>query len=309
MTLPGPEDTPSVHAPRLVLVTGPSGAGRSTAIKVLEDIGFEAIDNLPLSLLPRLMDGPPLTQSLALGVDVRNRDFSIDGIIEMAETLAQNAEFDTDLLYLDARADVLIRRFSETRRRHPFAPSETPTVGVERELEQLAAIRTRATILVDTSDLTVHDLRDEILRVFRPDAEQSLSVSVQSFSYKRGLPRGVDLVFDVRFLANPHWRQDLRPHDGRSPEVTGFVESDPKFAEFFERTSDLLRFLLPAYREEGKTHLAVGFGCTGGKHRSVALAEKTAKLLAEEGWQVSIRHRELEQPGGMLTPQPKGPVA
>lgn len=305
MSTPPTNSGNPVETPRLVLVTGPSGAGRSTAINVLEDIGFEAIDNLPLSLLPRLLDGPPLTQSLALGVDVRNRDFSIDGVIEAAERLARNASFDTDLLYLDARAEVLIRRYSETRRRHPFAPSETPAIGVDRELEQLAAIKSRATILIDTSDLTVHDLRDELLRIFRPNGGQALGVSVQSFSYKRGLPRGIDVVFDVRFLANPHWREDLRPYDGRNRKVAEFVEADPRFSEFFEKTSDLLRFLLPAYRDEGKTHLAVGFGCSGGKHRSVALTEKTANLLAAEGWQVSIRHRELEQPGGMRNPEQK----
>lgn len=297
---------PDAETPRLVLVTGPSGAGRSTAIKVLEDIGYETIDNLPLSLLPRLMDGPPLTQSLALGVDVRNRDFSIDGIVEAAEELARLADYETDVLYLDARADVLIRRYSETRRRHPFAPEEAPAVGVDRELQQFATLKSRATILIDTSDLTVHDLRDEILRVFRADASRGLGVTIHSFSYKRGLPRGLDIVLDVRFLTNPHWREDLRDLDGRDERVASYVMNDPRYEDFFNQTSGLLRFLLPAYLEEGKSHLSVGFGCSGGKHRSVALAEATAKLLAGEGWQVSIRHRELEQQAGAASPVKPG---
>lgn len=283
---------------RLVLVTGPSGAGRSTAVNVLEDLGFEAIDNLPLSLLPRLLDGPPIARPLALGIDVRNRDFSTNAFIGLLDELSGQAALDTELLYLDCSADVLMRRYSETRRRHPMAPAESPQQGIEREFDLLLPIRARANILIDTSDLTPHDLRAEIEGWFDTKATKRLAVSVQSFSYKRGIPRGVDMILDCRFLRNPYWDEALRGLDGRDPAVATYIAEDKRFAEFFEKVEGLTGMLLPAYTEEGKAHLAIAFGCTGGMHRSVAVAEKVANALAASGWQVSKRHRELERRGG-----------
>jgi len=280
---------------RLVFVTGPSGAGRSTAVKALEDIGFEAIDNLPLSLLPRLLSGPPIGRPLALGIDIRNRDFSTNGFIEVIDDLGLNADLDVDLLYLDCTSDVLIRRFSETRRRHPMAPANSPVQGVERELDVLQPIRARANILIDTSELSPHELRSEIETWFGAKTENRLAVSVQSFSYKRGIPRGVDMVFDCRFLQNPYWQPELRELDGRAPEVADFVSQDARFADFFTRIRDLAEMLLPAFTEEGKSHITLAFGCTGGQHRSVVLAQMLANALAASDWQVSIRHRELER--------------
>lgn len=287
MTLPQSAQT------KLVLVTGPSGAGRTTSIRVLEDIGYEAIDNLPLHLVPRLLDGPGPDSRLALGIDTRNRDFSTTGLMQLIEELSARGDTDLTVLYLDCRSDVLLRRFSETRRRHPMAPAESPEIGVARELDLLATIRDRADTLIDTSELNVHQLRAEIEGTFAPDTHRPLAVSVQSFSYKRGLPRGIDMVFDCRFLNNPYWVPDLRPLDGRSTEVSNYVAGDARFSPFFDRVLDLTRMLLPAYVEEGKSHLSIAFGCTGGQHRSVALAESLAKALAEDGQQVSIRHREL----------------
>ena len=301
MTPPDPTPASQTRA-QIVLVTGPSGAGRSTAINALEDLGFEAIDNLPLSLMERLLAGPLKGQPLALGIDVRNRDFSTDAVAEIVDQLAADPNVTSELLYLDCSPDVLVRRYSETRRRHPLAPSETPNVGIAREIELLVPIRARADHLVDTSGLTPHDLRAELDRLFATEGGARLSVSVESFSYKRGLPRGVDMVFDVRFLANPHWEPSLRSKDGRDPDVAAYVESDPRFADFFGRIRDLTSSLLPAYIDEGKTYFAIGLGCTGGQHRSVAVAEKLAKALAEQGWQVSTRHRELERRG---TPAPR----
>lgn len=283
---------------RLVLVTGPSGAGRSTAVKVLEDLGFEAIDNLPLSLMPRLLDGPPIDRPMALGIDVRNRDFSTNALIELIDDLSARATLDVELLYLDCSADVLMRRYSETRRRHPMAPAETPQHGIEREFDLLGPIRARANILIDTSELTPHDLRAEIEDWFDASATQKLAVSVQSFSYKRGIPRGVDMILDCRFLRNPYWSEPLRALNGKDDAVATFVAEDKRFAEFFAKIQALTEMLLPAYAEEGKAHLAIAFGCTGGQHRSVAVAEKLANALAASGWQVSIRHRELERRGG-----------
>ncbi|MDQ7080937.1 MAG: RNase adapter RapZ [Paracoccaceae bacterium] len=282
---------------KVVLLTGPSGAGRSTAIRALEDLGFEAIDNLPLTLLPRLLSGPPMTRHLALGIDVRNRDFSAAGLIEVADIISREAAFDCSLVYLDCDTDVLLRRYSETRRRHPLAPAENPQAGIEREIELLHSLRNRADLLIDTSDLTPHDLRAELAKWFRGDFEQAMAVSVQSFSYKRGMPLGLDMVLDCRFLRNPHWQEELRALTGLEAEVGRYVAQDPRYERFIQQTMDLLLFLLPAYREEGKSYFSLGLGCTGGQHRSVFVAEVLAKALARQGWQVSIRHRELDRQG------------
>lgn len=280
---------------RVVLVTGPSGAGRSTAINVLEDVGYEAIDNLPLTLLPRLLDGPPIGHPLALGIDVRNRDFSTAALIETIDTLTRTEDIKVELLFLDCNADVLVRRYSETRRRHPLAPAESPIQGIKREMDLLVPIRARADILIDTSDLSPHELRAEVEHWFAPDTDQRLAVSVHSFSYKRGVPRGVDMIFDCRFLKNPYWEERLREFDGRDVEVADHIATDPRFAPFFEKVLELTEMLLPAYIDEGKAHLSIGFGCTGGQHRSVTVAEKLVNALARNGWQVSIRHREMER--------------
>lgn len=294
-----PESIPSHH---LVLVTGPSGAGRSTAFHALEDLGYEVIDNLPLSLIPRVLDGPPLDRPLALGLDVRNRDFSAATAIELIDTLTRDPNVTLEVLYLDCAPSVLVSRYSQTRRRHPLTEAATPTDGIEREMDLLAPIRARADHLIDTSDLSPHDLKAEIGQWFDRGHLARLGISVQSFSYKRGLPRGVDMVFDCRFLANPYWMPDLRTKDGRDSTVAAHVESDPLFTEFFLRLQEMVQLLLPAQLQEGKAHLTIGFGCTGGQHRSVAVAEKLARVLAEAGWQVSKRHRELERRGTLPAP-------
>lgn len=295
------DTTPSHH---LVLITGPSGAGRSTGFHALEDLGYEVIDNIPLSLIPRLLDGPPLDRPIALGLDVRNRDFSAATAIELIDTLTRDPRVTLEVLYLDCAPSVLIRRYSQTRRRHPLTEVATPAEGVEREMDLLAPIRVRADHLIDTSDLSPHDLKAEMVDWFGKGQTSRLAVSVQSFSYKRGLPRGVDMVFDCRFLTNPYWAPDLRESDGRDPAVASYIEADPIFAPFFSRLQEMVLMLLPAQLQEGKAHLAIGFGCTGGQHRSVAVAEKLAKVLAEAGWQVSKRHRELERRG--TSPGPDG---
>lgn len=279
-----------------VVVTGPAGAGRSTAIHALEDLGFEAIDNLPLSLLPRLLAGPPMARPLVIGVDARNRDFGVERLVDMlAEIGGQTGQAPT-LIYVDCDAGTLIRRYSETRRRHPSSPHETPRIGIEREQALLAPLRARAEVLIDTTGMTPHELRAEIARLFADESPAGgLAVSVESFSYKRGAPRGIDMMMDCRFLRNPHWDAALRPQDGRAPAVAAFVTADPNYMPFYERLVDVVRFLLPAYRAEGKSYFSLGLGCTGGRHRSVCLVEALAKTLAEDGWDVSIRHRELER--------------
>ena len=287
--------SPGATLQRLVLVTGPSGAGRSTAIKALEDLGYEAIDNLPFRLLERLFSGPAMERPIALGLDVRNRDFSQGAIVDAIHLLERTDGVVPELLYLDCRPDVLLRRYSETRRRHPMAPEESPLEGIAQERDLLGPVRARADVLIDTSNLTPHGLRGEIERWFALQSGERLGLTVQSFSYKRGLPAGADLVFDCRFLRNPHWEPALRSMNGLDADVAAYVAQDPRFGAFFSKLTDMVDMLLPAYLEEGRAHLSIAFGCTGGQHRSVFTAERLAAALAQQGWQVSIRHRELDR--------------
>ena len=274
---------------RAVLVTGPSGAGRTSAMRALEDLGFEVIDNLPLTLIPRVLEGPLPAGALALGVAPGNRDFSPRALIDLVEAHG------LELVYLDARPDVIQRRYSETRRRHPAAPAEEVAAGIAREQDLMAPLRARAAVLIETSGLTVHDLKAEVARWFGGPSTARLAVTVHSFSYKRGVPHGIDTLFDVRFLRNPYWVDALRPRDGRDPEVAAHVAADPRFAPFLAHVTALAELMLPAHVEEGKAHLAIGFGCTGGQHRSVMLAERLSRTLAQAGWRVATRHRELDR--------------
>ena len=291
------QSTTAVSADRRVLVTGPSGAGRTTAIRALEDLGYEAIDNLPLSLMPRLMEGSPVRRPMALGIDPRNRDFSTNALIEVIDLWGADRDQPLEVLYIDCSPDVLMNRYSETRRRHPMAPAETPRDGIDKEIDLLAPIRARADVLIDTTEMSPHDLRAEIEQWFAISETRALSISIHSFSYKRGLPRGIDMVIDTRFLSNPYWEESLRGLNGTDAAVQDYVMADGRFAEFFDRVTGLIRMLLPAYADEGKSYFAIAFGCTGGQHRSVTVTEQLAKTLAEDGWQVSIRHRELERRG------------
>ncbi len=279
----------------LVLVTGLSGAGRTTAIRALEDIGYETIDNLPISLLPNIVSSPSKPARIAVGLDTRNRDFSTHGVLEMLETLSRMPWLKVDLVFIQCSTEVLVRRFSETRRRHPLAPAESPIIGIERERDLLLPILVRADVLLNSSDMSPHEMRGEITSYYSTDSALGLAVSVQSFSYKRGLPRGVDMLFDCRFLRNPYWDANLRSLDGQNKSVQDYVKQDTNFNECYQKIRDLCLFLLPAYKDEGKTHFSIGFGCTGGKHRSVTLTELLANDLAHHGWQVSIRHREKER--------------
>lgn len=293
----------------IVIVSGPAGSGRSTAIRALEDLGFEAIDNLPLSFLPRLF-ASPVPRPVVVGIDPRNREFALDRLSRAMSEIGQSVGQAPVLVYLDCDAQTLVQRYSETRRRHPLSPQESPLVGIEREIALLAPLRERADVLIDTRTMTPHELKAELSRQFGDDeARSGLAITLQSFSYKRGLPRGADMVIDVRFLKNPHWMPSLRPLDGRNALVSAFVEADPDYAGFYARLEDLLSFLLPAYRAEGKSYFCVGIGCTGGQHRSVSVVEALAKSLAAKGWQVSIRHRELERTTGDAASAPGMGVA
>ena len=285
-------DTPLPQ--KVVVVTGPSGAGRSTAINVLEDLGFETIDNVPLSLVPRLIIGD-VPRPLAIGVDVRNRDFSTTGVKDLLDQLQERDDLDAHLLYLEASEDTLVRRYSETRRRHPLAPDQPPIQGIRREAALLTPLREQAEFLLETSDLSPHDLKARITEWFGDGGAALFGITLQSFSYKRGSPKGIDMTFDCRFLKNPHWDPALRTSTGQDAAVAAYIQTDERAQVFIDKVVDLLLMLLPAFRAEGKSHISIGFGCTGGQHRSVYITEQVALALADKAWQVSKRHRELDR--------------
>ena len=283
----------------VVLVTGMSGAGKSTALKVLEDLGYEAIDNLPLHLLSRLLapEDDRLSASrldaIAVDVDVRTRDFEADSFIAEMMPLAAREDLAFRLVFLDCDDDVLQHRFTETRRRHPLAGDRPVADGIAHERRLMLQLRDSADLVIDTSHLTIPEFRHLVTRYFALDAGPEMAISVTSFSYRRGLPREADLVFDVRFLANPHYVERLRPRSGKDGEVAAYIEKDPAFGPFFESLTGMLCDLLPHYAREGKSYLTVAIGCTGGRHRSVYIAERLAGELGSQGHAVSVNHRDL----------------
>lgn len=283
---------------RVVLITGMSGAGMSVALKALEDLGYEAVDNLRLSLVPALLQqADPRKRPLALVIDSRTRDFSAQAFLEELEQIAAQPGLNVRMVFLECSDEVLQRRFTETRRRHPLATDRPVPDGIQRERSLLFALKLRADVTIDTSQLSIHDLRRILSGHFHHDAQAALQVFVTSFSFRLGLPREADLVFDVRFLTNPHYDPALRPLTGLDPAVAARVESDPDFAGFFAGLTGLLRPLLPRYNQEGKSYLTIAIGCTGGKHRSVFLAERLTEWLRALGLKVGISHRELERNG------------
>ena len=284
---------------RLLLITGLSGAGRTLTLKALEDVGYEAIDNLPLSLISRLLY--PLTRpgggdhAIAIAMDFRQRDFSAEAFNQATEPLAMRGDIDLKLVFLDCDNEVLARRFTETRRRHPLAEDRPMKDGIIRERQLLAPMKDRADLLVDTSNLTVGELRALMAGQFRLSDDPGLAVSVMSFSYRQGLPREADLVFDVRFLANPHYVDELRPLTGRDPSVGAYIAADPACEPFLASLANMLETLLPLYQREGKSYLTVAIGCTGGRHRSVYTAEELTRSLAAAGHEVQVRHRDADK--------------
>ena len=283
-------------AGRIVLVTGMSGAGRTTALKAMEDIGFEAVDNLPVRMLPALVrQGAAPDRGLAIGIDVRSRGFRVASFIAAVNKLRQELERPLELMFFDCEDEVLRRRFTETRRRHPLAADRPLLDGIAREREALAPLRGLTDMVIDTSQLNVHEMASVVRRRLGVGDDCQLRVFVLSFSYRNGLPRDADLVFDVRFLRNPHYDPDLRPLTGLSPAVGDFITADPGYAAFFERLAALLELLVPRYRIEGKSYLTVAVGCTGGRHRSVFVAERIAAFLHDAGHSAEVQHREIEE--------------
>jgi RNase adapter protein RapZ len=284
---------------RLVIVTGMSGAGRTSALKALEDMGYEAVDNLPLSLLGSLVRSEGLGQGgLAIDVDIRTRGFSAERFRETIAGLFARPDIDGTLLFIDCDDDVLRRRFTETRRRHPLAKDRPVSDGIAQERRMIDGLRARADQVIDTTGLSVADLRRIVTGAFAPAGGVHPSVFVTSFAYRQGLPRDADLVFDVRFLENPHYVDALRPMSGLDREVGAFIEKDPSFASFMDRLEALVIPLLPRYEHEGKMYLTIAIGCTGGRHRSVFVAERLGAAIARAGLDVRIAHRDLGTGGG-----------
>lgn len=279
---------------KLVLITGMSGAGKSVALKTLEDSGFEAVDNIPLSLLDALVSTGNRQRPLAIGIDIRSRDFADAQLMQTIEALRHNAALELTVLYLDADDDVLQRRYTETRRTHPLALDRSVLDGIHLERQLLSPIKPLADEVVDTSELLASDLKRLISGKLAAEVKH-LHVDIVSFSFKQGLPREADTILDVRFLKNPHYVEELRDFTGQNPEVGQYIEADDHFSGFFDRVVALLLPLLPRYRDEGKSYFTIAIGCTGGKHRSVFVAEKLAKTIVAEAFPVTVRHRDMPQ--------------
>ena len=284
---------------RLLLITGLSGAGRTLSMKALEDLGFEAIDNLPLGLIGRLL--LPLVQpggedhDIAIAVDFRQRDFSPEAFDQATLPLTGREDINLTILFLDCDEEVLARRFTETRRRHPLVEDRPIMDSIRRERQLLAPLKQRVDLMIDTSNTTAGELRALINGHFGRADTLDLAVSVVSFSYRLGLPRESDLVFDARFLANPHYVDELRPLTGRDPAVGAYIADDPECEPFLESINHMLQTLIPLYQKEGKSYLTVAIGCTGGRHRSVYIAGDLTRRLLEAGHQSSVRHRDSDK--------------
>ncbi|MDI3299619.1 MAG: RNase adapter RapZ [Bacillota bacterium] len=281
----------------MVVVTGLSGAGKSEALKSLEDLGYFCVDNLPPALIPefiRFLPGGGEVRRVALGVDIRGGVF-FDSVLESLEQVrAQGIE--PQILYLEANDEVLVRRYKETRRRHPLAPHGRLVDGLNRERERLAGLRAQARWVVDTSELTPRQLRRRMAALFGQDeGRRRMLVNLVSFGFKYGLPQDADLVLDVRYLPNPQYEEALRLLPGTDPRVRDFLFAHPETGEFLDRSWSFLEFLLPHYANEGKEQLTVGIGCTGGQHRSVALAAELGERIRGLGYPVTVEHRDVRR--------------
>ncbi|SEM61398.1 UPF0042 nucleotide-binding protein [Sphingomonas gellani] len=300
-----------MQPPDILLVTGLSGAGRVTVLKTLEDQGWEVVDNLPLGLIDQLLRATPpdagsgtASKRIAIGLGSRTRDFDTTSIIAHVRELERSTGLDIGTLFLDCATEEIERRYSETRRRHPLAPDRPVADGIAREREMLQPLRDWADRLIDTTDLKANQLAQLVRDGF--GGGRASTLSVMSFGFSRGLPRNADLVFDMRFLRNPHWVAELRPRTGLDPSVAAYIIEDPAYEPAISRIEDLLALLLPRYQAEGKAYVTVAIGCTGGKHRSVHVADRIAAWLRRKGFSPTMTHRDLVAQAPSLEGTPAG---
>ena len=282
---------------RLIIISGPSGAGKSTAIKVLEDLNFFCVDNLPVVLMPKFMELSNQSAEIskvAIVVDVREREFLKEFPIVLKEMT--DSGYNAELIYLEASDDALLRRFSETRRRHPLSEGESSLDGIKRERDMLASVKTAATKIIDTSGYNVHQLKEIIRGYFSgPLSQEKMVVQLVSFSYRYGIPSDADMIMDVRFMPNPYFVEGLKDLDGRDSRAKEFVLNKEETKEFLARFRNLLNFLIPSYLREGKTYLTIAIGCTGGRHRSVSIVDFLADEISFERCIIKKRHRDIEK--------------
>jgi len=293
-----PAEPAAVPALRFVIITGLSGAGRSFAIKCLEDLGYFCVDNLPTTLIPTFADltarSTQAVRRVALGVDVREGEYLSHLLDALAELRARGHR--VEVLFLEATDEALVRRYSETRRRHPLASDGSVLDAIRAERKALSHMREVADRVLDTSALTVHRLKERLVELYgAPTARPGLATALVSFGFKHGTPYDADLVFDVRFLPNPHFVEALRPLDGRDARVSGFVLEPAEAQELLRHLADFLKFLLPLYEREGKAYLTIAVGCTGGRHRSVVLVEELKRVLEGLGYVPTVVHRDLDR--------------
>ena len=283
---------------RVLIISGLSGSGKSTAVRALEDEGFFCLDNLPVTLVPTFIElvenSKDRVRDVALVMDIRGRDF-LKGYEKVIQEIGEAGNF-VEIFFLDATDDVLIRRFSETRRRHPALENGSVSEGIRFEREQLAGLRRLATTIIDTSELNVHQLKELVITHIKGEqGAREMTVHLQSFGYRFGIPLEADLVMDVRFLPNPHFIPELKAFSGLDTKVKSFVLDKPETAVFLEKFLDMLEFLIPSYRREGKSYLTISIGCTGGRHRSVVIAEAVRDFFAGENVNLKVTHRDMEK--------------
>jgi len=288
---------------QMVFVTGMSGAGKTSTLKILEDLGYEAIDNLPVSLLESLKNPEygengdlPRSVDVAVGIDVRTREFDAERVLNAIARFRNRDDIETTLLFLECGTDELGNRYKATRRRHPLALDRPVSDGIKQERLVVAPLKQAANLVIDSTGKSLPDFRREIESHFSSARSPGLAVFVTSFSFAKGVPRDADLMFDVRFLNNPHYDEKLRPMSGLDQPVRDYVKADPDYASFMANLQTLLTPLLPRYAAEGKSYLTIGIGCTGGRHRSVSIAEELASWLDQAGFAPQIAHRDLEKP-------------
>lgn len=280
---------------RIIIVTGMSGSGKTQACRYLEDLGYFCVDNLPPVFIPKFVElcthAAGHFNKMVFVVDTRSREF-FDDLVQVLDDM-DKANLDYEMLFMDAGDDVIIRRYKETRRRHPMAPSTRISDGVFKERKRLEGVRSKATYIIDTSNLSKAELREKIQRLFGNGDGDSMSISVLSFGFKFGMPLDADMVLDVRFLPNPFYVPDMRHKSGSVPEVAAYIEEKPVTQEYLKRLDSFVDFLVPQYVREGKSQLVIAIGCTGGMHRSVFVAKHIFDLLAKKGYAVNLEHRDL----------------